>query len=52
MDSYVFSLVRLGFSPERATEKCNSIARDFGMDVLDEYVQRLEADLYVDIMEP
>lgn len=48
MDSYIFSLVRLGFSPERATEKCMEIARDYGIEVLDSYISELEADLYVD----
>ena len=48
MDSYIFSLIRLGFSQERATEKCIEIIRDYGMEVLDSYISGLEADLYVD----
>ena len=48
MDSYIFSLVRMGFSQERATEKCIEIVRDYGPEVLDSYIGGLEADLYVD----
>lgn len=48
MDSYIYSLILLGFSPERATEKCIEIVNDYGLDVLGSYISGLEADLYVD----
>ena len=48
MDAYIYRLVRIGFSRKEAKEICKDFLQRFGAVSLDEYINNLEQDAYVD----
>lgn len=48
MDAYIFRLVRLGFPQREARELCEDFLLHYGAVSLDEYINELESDCYVD----
>lgn len=48
MDAYIYRLVRIGFPRKEAKEICRDFLQRFGAVSLDEYINNLEQDAYVD----
>lgn len=42
MEGYINRLIKCGFTPEEATEKCKDIIRNFSVAELDVYVKHIE----------
>ena len=48
MDAYIYRLIRVGFPRKEAKEICSDFLQRFGAVSLDEYINSLEQDAYVD----